>query len=296
MNVTRRVVPWLGRLVLLASIVIFALIGVRYLADPAGALATFHTALGSPAGATSARVGFGAFPLAFALILAVCLFSSRRRLFGLGMVATIMGMATGARLLGLALDGPAPESSVLLVPEVTLLALSSFCAAVEWRARADASALEPAEEERGLSGDGPETGRLRRRVGAGMIVGLAVVLAASALVKLAGVPAVVTELGSLGFARLLPLVGILELASAALLAFALTRPVGLLMASAFLGGAVATTLQHGLSPVPPAVTLALVWLAAWLRHPDWARGGIGGHRRVVAAIEAQPPIRERASA
>src|SRR5689334_21546532 len=64
MNFTRRIVPWLGRFVLLAAIVIFTLIGIRYLADPVGAAGAFRTSFGSAAGVTSFRVGFGAFPLA----------------------------------------------------------------------------------------------------------------------------------------------------------------------------------------------------------------------------------------
>ena len=47
-----------------------------------------------------------------------------------------------------------------------------------------------------------------------------------------------------------------------------TRSVGLLLVSGLLGGAIATHMQHGQSYVGPAVLLVLVWLGAWLRHPE----------------------------
>jgi hypothetical protein len=81
---------------------------------------------------------------------------------------------------------------------------------------------------------------------------------------------VAAQLGSIGFGRLVPLVGVLELASALLLAFTLTRPLGMLMVSAFLGGAIAAHLGHGLSPLPPAIPLALIWIGAWLRRAEMA--------------------------
>ena len=295
MNPAHRIVSWLGRIVLLATSVIFVLIGLRYLTNPVGAAAEFHIALGSAAGATSLRVGSGAFPLAFAATLLVCLASSRRRLFGLGMVAAVMGLATGARLLGLVVDGPAAESSRLLAPEIVLAALSLFCVGFERNARRSATAIEPEETERSIRRSPSAFERLRGGIGVTFLLGVALVLTASAIAKLAGVPAVASQLGALGFARLLPLVGTLELTGAALVAFPLTRPAGLLMTSAFLGGAIATHLQHGLSPVNPAVPLALLWLGAWLRHPELAAVARRG-RGALTAIPVERPARERASA
>jgi hypothetical protein len=213
------------------------------------------------------RVGLGAFPLGIAAILAACLISSRRRRFGLGIVATVMGLTLGARLLGIALDGPAPESSRLLAPEIVMLALSVFAAAFEWRVNRGATLAEPEPEAWPASGT---VDRLRRRVGSALAIGPALLLGGSAIAKLIGVPAVSTQLASIGFGRLVPLVGVLELASALLLAFTLTRPLGMLMVSAFLGGAIAAHLGHGLSPLPPAIPLALIWIGAWLRRAEMA--------------------------
>jgi hypothetical protein len=139
-NKVWRFVPWLNRLVLLAPTVVFSLIAVKYLADPVGTAAAFKISLGSAAAVTNMRVGFGAFPLGFALILMSCLVSARRHLMGLWFVATIIGVATGARLLGIMLDGPASQSLMVLRPEVVLLTLSSVGLVLEMRRRADASA------------------------------------------------------------------------------------------------------------------------------------------------------------
>ncbi|HEY6866010.1 MAG TPA: DUF4345 family protein [Candidatus Eisenbacteria bacterium] len=147
MTLLRRLASWVGAIVMLASVVILTLIGTRYLVDPVRAAAELQTSFASPAGVTSMRIGFGAFPLALAAILAACLLAPRRRLAGLAIVATVMGLAALARVVGIAIDGPAAESIRLLRPEVAMLALSSGCAAVEWRARRDrAVPLAPRSE------------------------------------------------------------------------------------------------------------------------------------------------------
>ena len=94
-----------------------------------------------------------------------------------------------------------------------------------------------------------------------------VLLLGSAAAKLAHVPAVVTALAANGFeGGKLTIVGVLEILSAALLLVPVLRSVGLVFVSAFLGGAIATHLQHGQSIVPPSLILALIWLGAWLRY------------------------------
>jgi len=46
-----------------------------------------------------------------------------------------------------------------------------------------------------------------------------------------------------------------------------TRAIGLLLVSAYLGGAIATHIQHGQAPSQPVFVLSLLWLGASLRHP-----------------------------
>jgi hypothetical protein len=112
-------------------------------------------------------------------------------------------------------------------------------------------------------------GRGRSRTGNFLIYLVGILLAGSASAKVAHVPMVVAQLGAMGFegGRLM-VVALLELASAALLLIPTTRSAGLLMASSFLGGAIATHLGHGQPMVQPVFVLALLWLGMWLRHPE----------------------------
>ena len=108
----------------------------------------------------------------------------------------------------------------------------------------------------------------RRIAGTALTVLACLVLLVSAAAKLARVPAVVGELGRYGISGgRLTLVACLEVASILLVLTPRTRRLGLLFVSAYMGGAIATHLQHGSSIVPPAVVLALFWLAAALSRP-----------------------------
>jgi hypothetical protein len=109
----------------------------------------------------------------------------------------------------------------------------------------------------------------RSRIGAILLYLLSFLLAASAAVKFARVPAPAAELAGLGFAGIkLFWIAVLEITSAALLVYSRTRSFGILMISAYLGGATATHVGHDQSPYRPAIVLALLWLACWLRHPQ----------------------------
>jgi len=93
-----------------------------------------------------------------------------------------------------------------------------------------------------------------------------IALLASSFTKFAHVPAVVAQMAAVGFTgpRLMP-VAVLELTSAAIFLVPKTRRFGLLLVSAYLGGAIAAQLGHGQPPAPPAVLLALIWMGTWLR-------------------------------
>ncbi len=111
--------------------------------------------------------------------------------------------------------------------------------------------------------------RARRIAGNALIFLTGSVLVASSVAKFAHVPKVVAEFGSMGFdGNKLTLIAVLEIISAALLLVRASRSAGLGMVSAYLGGAIATHLQHNQSPAGPALILALVWLGLLLRHPE----------------------------
>lgn len=121
----------------------------------------------------------------------------------------------------------------------------------------------------------------RKTAGAVLTTLVAVMLLGSASTKFAHVPSVVSELAAAGIAGArLTFVAVLEALSALLLLVPATRSAGLLFVSAFLGGAIATHLQHGQSMVPPSMVLGLTWLGAWLRYPEmswsWKHGRPAG--------------------
>ena len=124
MDTTSRISIWLSRVTILAATAIFILISSRYLTDPVGMAGTAKISLGSPTAITIIRVGFGAFPLGFAVIALVCLFSNKRLLTGLYIVGTVIILATVIRIYGAVVDGATPETLKLLRPEFVMVVLS----------------------------------------------------------------------------------------------------------------------------------------------------------------------------
>ena len=119
-----RFAPWISRLVLAGATLVFSMIGLRYIADPVHASAAAGVSLGSAFATTTTRVGFGAFPLGFAIFTFACLLSTRRLLAGVSLVATVITAAIVVRVFGTLVDGPSPESMRLFIPEAVMLALS----------------------------------------------------------------------------------------------------------------------------------------------------------------------------
>ena len=128
-----KAVIWFNRLVLIAASFIMTAIAIRQLRDPIGSTAALDIVLGSPTAVTVARVGFGGFPLGFAIALCGCLTSTKRLLTGVSLVAAVVGGATLARIQGLVLDGVTPYNTALLRPEFALLLLSAIGIALERR-------------------------------------------------------------------------------------------------------------------------------------------------------------------
>jgi hypothetical protein len=91
--------------------------------------------LNSPTAITVVRVGFGGFPLGFAMALLGCLIATRRLLTGVSLVAAVIGAATLARIQGLAVDGVTSYNLALLRPEVVLLTMSLVAIVLERRRR-----------------------------------------------------------------------------------------------------------------------------------------------------------------
>jgi len=64
------------------------------------------------------------------------------------------------------------------------------------------------------------------------------------------------------------ILGIIEILSAILFLIPRTSVVGLLLLASYLGGAIATHLQHGQPVAFPAGIEALVWITAMIRLPE----------------------------
>ena len=116
---------WFSRAVLMLTAVIMTAIALRNLRDPVGATRPLDIVLASPTATTIVRVGFGGFPLGFAIALFACLLSNARLLTGLVLVVAVVGAATAARIQGLLLDGVTPYNLSLLRPEFLMLALAT---------------------------------------------------------------------------------------------------------------------------------------------------------------------------
>jgi hypothetical protein len=108
--------------------------------------------------------------------------------------------------------------------------------------------------------------RARRIIGNSLIVFGDFALIASAIGKLVGAPKMVEGLNRFGFEGKVHWLGALELLCAMLFLIPASRLFGLLMVSAFMGGAIATHLQHADSAISPGVILAILWSGIWIRY------------------------------
>jgi hypothetical protein len=108
-----------------------------------------------------------------------------------------------------------------------------------------------------------------RRITGWILTGLLTVLfVASAAGKLAGAAQVVEMFQKWGLENHLLLIGVGELVSALLFAIPRTHSLGVLLLSAYMGGAIVTHMQHGEGYIPQSVILVLIWVAGFLRQPE----------------------------
>jgi len=113
--------PWIHRAVLMMSTLAFVRIGLRHILDPVGAAAAVGGTLNATMAVTTARVGLGGFPIAIALFNLTCLMSPRRRAAGVRLVAIVAFTVIAVRLYSAVVDGGAPQSTKLFIPESVIL-------------------------------------------------------------------------------------------------------------------------------------------------------------------------------
>src|SRR5205814_5181067 len=122
----------------------------------------------------------------------------------------------------------------------------------------DITLNNPTQSEIEMQINSSLVGKKQRIIGTVLMVIASVMLIGSAGAKLAHVPKVVTELGAMGFdGNKLILIAILEILSAVLFLIPVTRSFGLLMVSAYMGGAIATHVGHDQPFIQPAMVLVI---------------------------------------
>jgi hypothetical protein len=120
-----RTARWFGGGILLAATTILTLISVKFLFHASAQAAGRGISITSPLGETIARVGFGGFPLASAII-AVTLLATGHIRRGLWFIVILFGTVLVVRVVSGATNGSLAASIQLIVPEVVFVGLSSI--------------------------------------------------------------------------------------------------------------------------------------------------------------------------
>jgi cytochrome b561 len=118
------VAPWFSTLVLIFAAFILSMIGVKFVIDPVSAAVASGMTLHSAVAVTNMRASFGAFPLACAIFIVICLASGSHRVTGLRFVAIVIGAVLLVRVFGIYRDGTLMESGKVLGAEAILMILS----------------------------------------------------------------------------------------------------------------------------------------------------------------------------
>jgi hypothetical protein len=121
----QHMVLWFSRTILVLVAGILFLIARKYLFDPTGASAERGIVLSTGTGRTIARVGFGAFPLACAIVVAACVPATNRVRNGLWFVIALFGTVLFVRLAGAVADNSLADNIPLVIPEVVFLMLTT---------------------------------------------------------------------------------------------------------------------------------------------------------------------------
>jgi uncharacterized membrane protein YphA (DoxX/SURF4 family) len=107
----------------------------------------------------------------------------------------------------------------------------------------------------------------RRIVGWVLSVLLAALFLFSASFKLTKAEEAVKGFNEIGLGDKILLIGVGEVVSTILFLIPWTSSLGTLLLGSYMGGAIATHMEHGEGYVPQSVILILIWLAGWLRNP-----------------------------
>lgn len=93
----------------------------------------------------------------------------------------------------------------------------------------------------------------------------ALMIALSGVLKLTGNPKILEGMTALGVRRYVPMLGVMEIAFAALFVIPATFKLGFLLASCYFAGAIATELSHDALKANPFIPIVLLWIGAFVR-------------------------------
>src|SRR6201997_5078266 len=93
----------------------------------------------------------------------------------------------------------------------------------------------------------------------------ALLIAFLGVLKLLRISRVVEEMSKVGVGRYLRLLGVMEIAFAALFVVPATMKLGFVLASCYFAGAISTELSHDVLNVNPFISIALLWIGAFSR-------------------------------
>lgn len=111
--------------------------------------------------------------------------------------------------------------------------------------------------------------KIQQRAGWVIAIIIALLLAFSAFLKLSQNEMAITQAKFMGISPAqYQLIGVVELVSLILYLVPRTGIVGSLLLIAYMGGAIATHLQHQQSILVPVIIESLVWVSAALRYPE----------------------------
>jgi hypothetical protein len=98
---------------------------------------------------------------------------------------------------------------------------------------------------------------------------VAFIFISSGGMKLSGSPEAVKMASDFGIdASSFTMIAVVEILSALIFLYPRTGVIGTLLLAAYMGGAIATHIEHGQSIMAPAVIEAIVWVVAAVRFPE----------------------------
>ncbi|TDH21655.1 DoxX family protein [Segetibacter sp. 3557_3] len=111
--------------------------------------------------------------------------------------------------------------------------------------------------------------KTRNLLGWSLTAILSMVFFASAAMKFTGGEDAIRSYGAIGLsAATVRLIGVVELLSIALFIIPRTGLLGTLLLAAYLGGAIATHLEHQQPVIVPVIVQCVVWITATIRFPE----------------------------